>query len=496
MVKKWGHVHWFVLLIALCLLAYWIQINTELHKDVAIISHTAALMLQGQTYVHDIFEPNPPLIFYIHFLPVMISKITGIKIIYILRLYILGLIVLSVACSRALFSVLFKPGAVLVELMTCGVACILLFLPAEAFGQREHFLLIFTIPYLLLAACRLEHKRVKPCFALLIGLMAGLGFAIKPFFIPTLLFIELLFVYRKKQLWGWIRIESVAASLVILSYGLGVILFYPDYWRIVLPMWMPYYNAIVMPWSVLLTCPLFIFCCAAPLSWGLAAREKDQSATIKAVLGLSIVGYLITFLIPRVEWYYHLLPALSMACLYFVLIFGELLEKINRKLDVGVVILLAVLIFSLPIYYSLMSTMRSIQYFHSNNPIKQLIVFLNQHQHNTYAFFSMTHHLYAVEFYSSAHYVGSFSFCSWEYASLSTLKQYDRLAYVLNVISHDLDEKKPDFVMVDIPSTQRYLNKTIDFPKAYAHDKHFREAWSHYRYFGSIKPYELYQRIA
>lgn len=494
--KKPARLYGWIPLFLLCVMAYWIQINMAIHHDVAIISHTAALMLEGQTYAHDFFEPNPPLIFYVNLLPVIISKITGIKIIYVLRLYILALIMISVVCSRALLRIVFRSSQLLIHVMTIGLMCILLFLPGEAFGQREHFLLIFTIPYLFLAACRLDNKTVKPFFAFLIGLMAGVGFSIKPFFLPTLLLIELLFVYRNKRVWGWIRIESVVASLVILSYGVGVILFCSDYWHVVLPLWLPYYRAIVMPWSVLLTCPLFLFCCAAFLLWCFTAKEKPFTM-IKAVLGLSIFGYLITFLIPRVEWYYHVLPALSMACLYFLLVFGELVEQFSqgkkRVLDLGVLIVLAMLVFSLPVYYGAMYTIRSIQFFHSNNPIKQLITFLNQHQKkNSYHFLGATHHLAILEFYSSASYVGSFAFCSWEY---SPPGKYGSLSYVLNVTSRDLDEKKPEFVFIDIPSTQARLNRTIDFPKEYAHDTHFRDAWSHYRYVSTITPYDIYQRV-
>lgn len=501
MEKKPALVYWWILLFALCLLAYLIQINIGLHKDVAIISHTAALMLQGQTYAHDIFEPNPPLIFYLHFLPVIIAKITGINIIYVLRLYILALIVLSVTCSRALFAILFKSNTMLIDFMTFGLACILLFLPAEAFGQREHFLLILTMPYFFLVACRLDRININPFFAVLIGVMAGIGFAIKPFFLPTLLLIELLSVYRKKSLLGWIRLEAIAASLVILGYGLSVILLYPDYWRIVLPLWMPYYRGIVRPWSALLTCLDFLFCCVAMLS-SCFTPKGDRNATIKTVLGLSIIGYIIAFLIPRVAWYYHLIPALSMACLYFILVFGELARESTRAIDIGVTALLAIVIFSLPVYQSMALTIRAINDFHSNNPINQLIVFFNKQQKNsTYDFLSMTHQLYALEFYSSAHYVGSFPFCSWEYTQPSLThdeiqNQRDKLSYVLNVMRHDLDDKKPDFVIVDIPSSQAYLKRTIDFPNEYSHDKNFHHAWSHYRYFGSIKPYDMYQRIS
>ena len=484
----------------LCILAYVIQMNMELHKDVAILSHQAGLMLQGQTYGHNIFEPNPPLILYLNFIPVIISKITGIKLIYVLRLCILILIIFSVVCARNLLSVLFKHNEILIGFMTYGLTGILLFLPADAFGQREHLLLMFTIPYLFLAVCRIENKNIKPSFAFLIGIMAGIGFSLKPFFLPTLLLIELFVVYRKKSLWGCCRIESISVLLVMFSYVAGVILFYPNYWHIVVPLWIPYYQVIVMPWLALLTCPLFLFCCAACVSYGFTAKN-DEYVTVKTVFILSITGYLVTFLIPRVAWYYHILPAISMASLYFALVLGELTDQLlqssKRVIAIGIISLLATLIFCIPVYYSWMLTMNSMNNFHSNNPINKLIAFLNRHQqHNTYDFYSMTHQLSVLEFYSTAKYVGSFATCGWEYARLLPSSHYDSLPFAVNILSQDLDNKQPAFVIVDIPSTQAYLHTTVDFPKEYAQHKNFRDAWSHYQYFGSIKPYDLYRRVS
>jgi len=503
MKKKQEIVYWWLPLLILCLIAYYLQINIFIYKDVSILSHTAALMLEGQTYAHDIFEPNPPIIFYLHIPPIILAKLTGIKIIYCLRLYLIALILLCVVCSHFLFTKLFKQVSMLNYLMSYALAFILLFLPAEQFGQREHFLLILTIPYLLLAAYRLDGGTVKTSFAVLIGIMAGIGFSIKPFFLPTLLLIELFFIYRKKSIFGWFRVESTIAALIILFYGLAVIFFFPDYWQIVLPLWMPYYKGIVQPWGGVLSSPLFLLSCVAMVSsW--FVKPCDPYKGIKIIFSLALLGYLITFLIPRVDWYYHIIPALSIACLYFVLIFGELLDKTTKSstpiVEMALIGILALMVFSMPILNGVTLTSRSIVYAHSDSPFKKLITFLNQHgPNNSYDFFSMTHLLYNLEFYSTSSYVGSFPFCGWEY-NRSSLKnhsmayQREMLPYILNILSHDLDDKKPRFVIIDIPSSENYLNNRIDYPKKYSQNKNFKEAWSHYAYSTSIGPYEIYER--
>ena len=547
--KKQELVYWWLPLFALCVIAYCIQINIYLYKDVTILSHLAALMLQGQTYTHDIFEPNPPMIFYLHIPAIILSKISGIKIIYCFRLYLIMLIVLCIAYSHSLFRKLFKQNTTLIYLMSYTLACILLFQPVSAFGQREHFLIILTTPYLLLAACRLENIIIKKPFAFLIGVMAGIGFSIKPFFLPTFLFIELLFVYRQKSIVGWLRIESISASLIILFYGLSVILFFPAYWQIVLPIWMPYYRGIIKPWGLVLTSTYFLFCATA-LALHFFSKHKEPHSTLKIIFSLALIGYLITYLIPRVAWFYHILPALSITCLYFVLILGELADKVprplskldavreetDRRTEVYTLVhedsstvstkqfstaiafrkrsteaserlkewifigLLSVVALYLPISNTITSTYEFITEFHSDTSMSQLSAFMNQHEpNNSFDFFSMTHQLFTLEFYSTATYVGSIPYFFWEFSKLSPghysrQYQHETLSYVLNIVSHDLNDKKPEFLIVDIPSSMYYLNQRIDFPKEYAINKPFRDAWSHYTYSTTIGPYEIYQR--
>lgn len=496
-------IYWWLPLIVLCFITYWLQINTYMDGDSAIISHTAAMMLQGETYTHAIFEPNPPLIFYLHMLPLIMSKITGIKIIYCLPISLLSLIFICVACSHYLFKKLFKNNAPLIYSMSYTFAVILLLMPVVAFGQREHLFLMLTLPYLLLAACRLDKISIRPSFALLVGLMAGIGFSIKPFFLPTLLLIELLLVLRQKKFWGWVRIESVMASLLIVLYVLSVIVFFPMYWQVVLPLWMSYYQSIVQPWWVLFFYPYFLFCCAALLLSNIT-KKNEQNASLKAVFRFAIVGCLIAFLIPRVVWYYHVFPAFSLSCLYFVLFIQELADKVTkssaRVMNLLRIAVMGLAVFSMPILASVWGTVSRVSYFHSDNPLRQLTGFLNRQGPNTsYDFFSMTLHLYDLEYYSSAIYVGNVSFFGWEYNRLSP-QRYSKayrdkiLLSMLNIVRHDLDDKKPQFVIVDIPSSQILLKQRIDYPKEYSRNTHFRKAWSHYAYSTTIGPYEVYQR--
>ncbi len=488
-------------LLMLCLGAYWIQTHTYLHKDLAIILDTAEKMLQGETYGHDIFEPNPPLIFYLNMLPIAITKLTGIKIIYTLRFYLISLIFISSVSSFYLFKKIFQPSTRMARIMFYALSFIFLLLPSGAFGQREHLMVVFSTPYILLAVCRLSNLSVPQYFAFLMGLMAGIGFSIKPFFLPIYCLIELFFIYKERNFWGWVRIESITALSFILLYNISVLLFCPVYLHMILPLWMPYYSGIIKPWKIVLTYPYFVLCCITPFLFFIA-HTKTKYTLLHSLLMVTLIGDLISFLIPRVTWYYHIYPAVAIASLYFVLILAELYDSRFRQgfkfLLVGWLgsTLLCILVFN-----NMILTKELITYFNSDSAFKRMLNYLKQKEPNqSYDFFSMTHQLIVLEFYSTAHYVGSFSFFNWEYYRLSpqlnTQYKDHVLPFIKNTISTDLNNKKPHYVIVDNPSSLLYLKQPIDFPREYVKHTNFHYAWSQYTHETSIGPYDIYKRNA
>ena len=79
-----------------------------------------------------------------------------------------------------------------------------------SFGQREYLCVVLVMPYLALSAARAqENHEVDTLGSLLVGLLAGIGFAIKPYFLAVPALIEGALVIRL----GWrsiFRPESVA----------------------------------------------------------------------------------------------------------------------------------------------------------------------------------------------------------------------------------------------------------------------------------------------
>ena len=102
--------------------------------------------------------------------------------------------------------------------------------PGFSFGQREHACVLFAMPYLAAAVLRLQGgQSPRKSLAICIGLLAGIGFALKPYFLAVPALVELLLLARL----GWrsllVRVESLVLGLTVLAYVVTAGLLIPDY---------------------------------------------------------------------------------------------------------------------------------------------------------------------------------------------------------------------------------------------------------------------------
>src|SRR5690606_38285702 len=62
--------------------------------------------------------------------------------------------------------------------------------PGSEYAQREHLMIVATLPYLLLAQARIERRETARSVVLATALFAAFGFALKPHFLIIPLLIE------------------------------------------------------------------------------------------------------------------------------------------------------------------------------------------------------------------------------------------------------------------------------------------------------------------
>lgn len=302
--------------LAFCLiLAIIIQTHIYLVGDDSWLLHTTISLLHGGRYNQDFFETNPPMILYLYTPAILINKLFPISLISSFKTYIFAVAIFSIyVCNSLLKQIFAESNNNLRDSILIAIAFSLLLLPAGEFGEREHVMIILSLPYLLLTILRAQNKTGKLAWGIL-GVFAGLGFALKPYFLITPLLIEIYLIFKHKKLFFCLRPETIAIALVLIFYVISIVIFTSEYLSQTLPLVNDlYFPGLPIPfWKMLFTIPvaswwLLLACYVINKNIQLY-REYDQ------VLMLAATGFTISFILQRALWYYHWLPALTMLTL-------------------------------------------------------------------------------------------------------------------------------------------------------------------------------------
>jgi len=343
----------FILLFCIVALSWMMQSHLLICRDVSWGLHETKLLLSGGTYGKDFYEPSPPMFLYLYSPPVVLARLFSVNVFLPFKIYLFILSFSSLCICYALAQKIFLPqDTTLAGLFLLTLAAIFLLLPLPLdFGQREHLLVILSMPYFLLATIRLENKTIPYLWALMIGLIAGIGFAIKPFFLIPFALIELYIIFYTRNLWAWIRIETLTIILLLACYLLFIYFFYLDYIVAIIPSAMRfYYQGYSSAWKSLFLQPSIVFCVFAVLFY--MVQYRNTYRILSSILLIALFGLLLCYFLQRTTWYYHLLPAFSFAILSITLSFSLFAAyPSDKKRNYLPVIALSILLIVFLFYY-------------------------------------------------------------------------------------------------------------------------------------------------
>ncbi|MBS1816233.1 MAG: hypothetical protein JSS87_15290 [Acidobacteria bacterium] len=270
-------------------------------------------MLAGaKLYGPEIMEPNPPLIMWLSAAVTAVAHgfylestfvFKALQLLLIGGMFVLVERLLAVVTPH-FFGKLLRPALLLFFIVAYLV------IPARDFGQREHLLSILCLPYLL-AASRPQDGSWPKLLRIGIGLLAGIGFCLKPQQVLVFFAAELLLVISRRSLRSLVRPEAVCIVAVGLGYLACVWHFAPAYFTTTLPIIRNCYWAVghLSILELLLESPqlqvLAILSVAA-----LYLRRKHQCSSLACVLttaGLAADG---AYLQQGTGWYYQQIPGI------------------------------------------------------------------------------------------------------------------------------------------------------------------------------------------
>lgn len=338
------------ILLAIIFANAWIlQAHMMLKGDIVWGMYMAKALLAGGGYITNFFEVNPPLIIFIYVPAVLIAKYLSVTNTIAIRIDMFLLVILSLSLVFYLLKKLFLKQDVIFAILTLTyLAFAFLILPGNEFGQRENQIVIFTVPYLFLLAARLKNIDMSWGIPLLVGFCAGIGFAIKPFYLLTFLMLEIYYWFsiKKNTRLFLARPELHTALFMIMLYLAVIFIFFKSYLHVVVPIALQFYfQNFSDTWPTMLSSVIFLYCLLSLLICSfyllLVKFTKYNNPLISyyhgllQIFSLSLTGYLIAYLYQKINWYYHIIPAFYLANqLYFSLLFLLLRSKKSNMPDV------------------------------------------------------------------------------------------------------------------------------------------------------------------
>lgn len=487
--------------ILMFLAAISLQQAMYLHCDVSYLIEVANQMRLGGQYGNQILETNPPMILYLSLPMLYLANHFALPIAMGCRIVVFAWILISLSLSAMLLRRLIREQLLFWSFFF-AIEAVLLFLPANQFGQREHFFVMMMLPYLWLACCRLENIPVSYFLAILVGIVAGIGFAIKPYFLPPLILVELYIIIRKRSLLAWIRPELLTIIACIAIYVVTTYIYFPNYFTVLMPLLnLFYFAALHESLGYMFTNSIVLYGIASLVSY-LILRRADRYRSFHAILGLATLGTMFTFLITQTTWYYHLLPAFSMSVLLFVFILSEFSDSGTPQGVILYIFSLLVILY-LPIKLVTLISLDELQT-KRNGAYHQLIEYVQSQPgpHSVMCFSAnSTADCFPLTTETHSIHASRYPFFWW-IRSLRTYQKMHQLTgknklgadYLVGSLVEDLNNQKPRWIIINRDHSARLLGPSFDFIHFLSQYPTFARAIKPYHRVTSIDYYDIYSR--
>jgi hypothetical protein len=280
-----------------------IRFHSSLIHDTAWYVYVAQGLLEGKKLYVDFVEVNPPLGMWLIVPPVWFANLARLDSTACLFGYLL--LLTAAALCGAWRLVQGEPSAR--KLFLIAAATILLFTPGNNFGQREHFMVLLFLPWVMLRVN--AEAKASLLERVIIGALAGLAIALKPHAIFAPVLVEAVLYIQRRNWRSLFTPENFVAVAAVSIYGASIILFTPEFFGGIIGMgrtaYLPYYG---YPLPIVLMDAKWAVIFMALAGFGLSDKKVQ-------VFWAAALGFLISYFLQMKGFTYHILPATIFALL-------------------------------------------------------------------------------------------------------------------------------------------------------------------------------------
>lgn len=480
------------------------------NHDAATLIDVARRWLAGERLYLEVIDVNPPLTMILHAIPVVLEHWTGLAATtWWVALTAMAVVAAAIACRHLVSLAPYGKGHLAHDAIPLVALFVMAASQAQEFSQREHLMLLAGIPYAFLAGLR-AHRPPPLRLALPIAIAAGIGFALKPYFLIIPALIEGYLLLRRGPraaiadpvpwtIGAWVAIHVAIVLLVT-----------PEYLTYTYPITVGTYLAIgVGPLDVLfgsaMAATTLALLVLAPITFFL--RREPGYVTIC----LFALGGVASCVAQGKGWSYHTMPAVGGT---IILLAALVIDQLDRWLAAAtaaprrVTALTASLLALIAYPYFLVNPPFAYQQRYSTSVARQLgdIIAVEAPNRRIMALSPGIYPFFPTVEYEKTSFAGRFA-TMWPiqglYARcLSDGKLYRDLAtapavekQVFAAVVDDFIKAKPDILFVDrIPGIPRCSTEAFDYLAYFSRDPRFVAAMKNYDFAYEFDRYNIWRR--
>ncbi|QKC80571.1 hypothetical protein EB232_01915 [Mesorhizobium sp. NZP2077] len=248
------------LVAAVVVLSFFMPWTAGDNTDVSWLIVICEKVLDGQKLYVDILETNPPFSVALYIGPVWLSHRLGISPESAIECFIYLVFFVSIALS----AVVIERGGIFADLKTQWIypalAVLLLIMPGNVFGQREHIGTMLFMPMLFLMMWRIDNRAGTPVplgLAVAVGLAGSVLLLVKPHWATGIVLPYLFIAWRKRSLMACLTAENVVIFTVCTAYLVSVYIWFPAFLGTFLQVLMRYYVSLRANVNIFVALPTF-----------------------------------------------------------------------------------------------------------------------------------------------------------------------------------------------------------------------------------------------
>jgi hypothetical protein len=323
-----GRFYWAVTAVLFALCAAPVTLRYPINHDISSHLDLVSRVLDGERLYSQIYEPNPPLIFAVFSLPVLLERAFGVWSVELVEPYLVLLLAAFLALAAKVIARVELPRSVSHQRLLVWMLLLLAYVyPGLDFGQREHLMTFMVLPYLAAAAGYANGKALPPWLAILVGTCAAIGLALKPFFAGVWLLTEAFLLLKTRR--SLFRAENVLITVFQVLYTAYVVFgtSYIANLEVIRFAYVTYENAFG---SVLRETRVDLWLLAL-LAFLACTPFGDTAVPLRTVVALALIATLVSALVQMKGWSYHTLPVRTFSWLALALSLLVCIGEVERR---------------------------------------------------------------------------------------------------------------------------------------------------------------------